>query len=471
MIRFVQILLLLSLMHSNAAHSTCETLQLPFEPYSSTYLPSVNGRLTNIYKDADPMYQSPRPEIAMTPEQLNSWSNLTLMQKLDSLNEYILSKKTNHQEKVHKSHFIKDAPGWWGYCDQWASAALDPEVNAFINSSPDATICGNLVITKGDIKEMFTGFYPARGRHSGTPLLHRLNNAEEWALQDSSGDDLYSAKSFDQDVRSSLKDGQGLVLNTTKAGEVWNFPVFRSERCEEKLAMNPDTVGQLEPCLLESKDRDVNLWLHDLCDTDHLALKRVHDYSLEDKPPDYSANARALATQVQILNSKLQMRKTKPEFAARVAKADEYVSSLEDSMGRARFGSRSLIKDLATADAIQAKDLGLQVFRVKNKITTGVETRAFAANHNVKHEWEPYSYLLVKNSKGEIIASKWETIPNKRPGYATVPFRNERQGWGQPLRDLVEVLDRCREFPEFRTQNLESLKMIHETIQGAAVPM
>lgn len=469
MIRLSQIVLVIALLHSHAANSACETVKLPFQPYTSSYLPRHKGRLTN--PDPDTNVKTPLPIVDLTPEQLKSWNELSLMQKLDSLNRYILSKNTNYQSQIQSSHFGKDDPTWYGYCHQWSNAALDPEINDYIRNTPEATICGNLLISRGEIKEMFTGFYPgSAGPMMGTRIDHKLSDGEEAALADVSHDDVYSASAFDAHIQDSLKDGKGIVMNIAKGGEVWNQPVFQSERCEEPRKMDSHLMGKLQPCLIESKDRDVNRWLLDLCDTDTLTINHIWEHAAKTEGTDMSHNSSALALQLRMLKANLASKKKVSPHMLQAFEASEKASAAENDMKVVRESSRGLIKHLADAGEIHLKDPGLTAVRVVNRVTYAVDTRNFAPSHDEAVPRE-FQYLLFKNAQGKVVASQWEMEPRSRPSFTWLPTKRPKDNWGQPLRDLVEILDRCREFPEFRTQNIESLKLIQETIKGAAVPM
>lgn len=431
------------------AEKKCEEKKLPFEPYSSSYLPRKEGPLTH----ATPKFGDFGSDL--TDIQKDNWDKMSIMEKLDSLNQ-ARGIGSNYQISTTASHHNPNAQFWEGFCDKWSAASLDPAVNSYIEKADAKVICRNVVITKGEIKELFTGFYDYKNSpvgFSGHRFDRELDGHEQELLR--TGQDLYSADSFDMTLNKTIGNAEkprGVVLNVTKALEVWNQPVYKMNRCEYT-EQNAGKLGSLPADTLESPIKEVNDWLMDVAKADRISLMKLYYPST----PDLGDDSKSLVIQLSKLQVQLRNQLNSSKGLDQIQESLDSMPKDLTNYSAVRKGIREAMAAMYVGGAIQLKK-DLSVTRVANTVYYGSEVDY--AEDERSNTSQEYSYYIIKNNNGRVVGSSWETPPEDRPGFAWVPSDRPENRNAQPIKDLIEILDLCKNDPAFNANNVAAIEAI-----------
>lgn len=418
---------------SQPGWAKCETMELPFQPYSSSYLPRADGLLTAKPKN------TLNPPKGLTPEQIKVLNSMSLMEKIDALNAS-LGRHTHYQQSVEEKLHTPGAPRWAGFCDVWSASSLDPEVNEYISNSQKVAVCNNIPITQAEVKEAFTGFYEYQTdtkSFRGYDLKNSLSPTDETLLT-FSGQDVFYGHDLDEVVTKNLKNGQGVVLNVVKTKERWNQPVFKSHRCEDSadktLIEKPLPVRRLD-----SEYSEVSEFLRSINESDSNLL---YQFSTEAYPsPTFEAD-RLFSSLIDLKND------AKPKIKATIDRFVQLEGVDRRDYVRVRKIIAQVIVDLKRTGLVKLKD-GLTLTKVENTIFYGKEV-PFAVDGKLA-DARTYKYGLIKNANGQVVDSFWITAPEERPGSIWVPDRSKTV-YGAPLKDLMFILDLCKEYSNFRVK-------------------
>jgi hypothetical protein len=144
------------------------------------------------------------------------------MEKIDRLNAEVLHKKTNFQASTMKDHYLQGHSPSEGFCTQWTAAALDKSINEFINRIGDLK-CGDVTLSKGEVKELFTRFYLfgtgnlASDLYGGNYPRNFTDDVKAF-LKYSGGLDKMDAALFDQQLTDGIASDQGIGISVVPNG-------------------------------------------------------------------------------------------------------------------------------------------------------------------------------------------------------------------------------------------------------------
>ncbi len=203
-----------------------ESVALPFTAYSSSYLKIQQGPLTQLIGAGSGLPSAAAAVI--DPAVRQTQKTESVMARFDALNAQV-NGITEPLAPTFKgtSHFDPDVESWWGVCQQWSGAALDPKVEQFL-SSTQGVVCRGTVLTQAEIKELITAFYHPveisfKGAHNIDPYTE--NNAVAMGVL---GSNPLSAADFHHMIFDYLRAGRGVVINRMPGPQVWNQPVYKA---------------------------------------------------------------------------------------------------------------------------------------------------------------------------------------------------------------------------------------------------
>ena len=129
--------------------------------YSGSYLPFSDGPLT---EDKN--------------KNSGEKKKMSTAQRLDKASAAYSSNASSVEGYLRDYIYNKTAPDWQGLCDQWSASNNDMEIKKNLMSAKKLKCKGGVVFTKGDIQELFTGFYKSwdidyAGSRDYTPLEER----------------------------------------------------------------------------------------------------------------------------------------------------------------------------------------------------------------------------------------------------------------------------------------------------------
>lgn len=215
-----------------------ETLsaQLSFVPYSSSFLPLHGGYLTH----------------RMNPEEKKS-----TMERFDEARLKILGINDPLYDRVEQTHYLFDADGGAGFCHQWSAASLNIDIERRL-SSTEGISCDEVLITQGELKELFTGLYEV-------PLAEFYGNITRKAevgaiieIKNKIGLDDLPAHIFHQELYDYLNRDQGVVLDIRSNEYTSNQPVFRAVSSVHNLS-SPELMEYIEKIPLKFFKSDSEL--------------------------------------------------------------------------------------------------------------------------------------------------------------------------------------------------------------------
>lgn len=411
---------------SVVATQNCRELSLDFVPYVSSYLPKPQGPLTNLKGNIKSLADLSSPP---TERQLEIFKRTSVMERIDLLNRTVLGKQTQRQAETHASHYKPKQPSWAGYCEFWSAAASNPEINQFLQKTGDLK-CGDVILTKGEIRELVTGFANDKdnGIFGNKSVTER--SLEAHAFRNASGFDDLSADTFDLHLLGNLRQNTALVMDLDPGPEVWNHPIFRARRCEAPVP-NAAAFAQGElaipPRLLSSPNPQVRQFLQGIHEADLLAQK------LQFKEA------------VPLLQRSLKGLTLNPEFAQR-----EGLFLDRDYKHLRKRAAAALDWLRQQGHAILHPDYSLQlvsstvVYRIESDFAMGTVDDK---NDDLTRQ-KTLTYVLVKKAgqeSGPAVDQFWVTEASYRPDSIWLPARTGGiRDQSEVLRDLADAIERCQ---------------------------
>ncbi|HLD98665.1 MAG TPA: hypothetical protein VJB59_00305 [Bdellovibrionota bacterium] len=400
--------------------------RLSFLPYSSSYLPYTGGRLSHVQETA-PTF--PYAEW-IAPNLLAQLRERPTIERMDQARIAVLDANGTKEPlapRISKTHYDPTFPSWAGFCNQWSAAASDPEVNRVIRKT-EGLICGDALLTKGEIKELFTGFYVTKQQEMYGDRYLRKEARERRKWKKLLGFDDLPAHVFHEKLYENLARDQAVILDMESSTEVWNFPVFAAETVFSEFNFDERTP-----------------WTFSWPQISHLPSR-----ILEGKDDE----SRAVLKQLQELDSFLEKALVSNVTGAEVAAAARPFSFL-----KRYFGFSPTVKDLIRKrtqlmDSLVEQDrlrlqTGYQVKKARTQIMFSVES-TFAAPNDFWRK-ETYEYILIELDS-KLIDSAWLTPPRKRPDFMWIPIRAnlkdpflaaEKFAYRDALKDLYDLTLRC----------------------------
>lgn len=396
-----------------------ETSALPFKPYSSSYLPLWKG-------DVLLPPQPNRIDKLLKKEISLNYESQSAIERYDAIRQAKLGQSTKiltdeFRGRVHRP----EAKFWEGHCNQWAAGALDREVNQFI-SSVGGLICDDILISEGELKELFTLFYSdystrllAGERTRYDPSIH-----DRWLRSYLGLDDL-AAQDFHNHLHRYLKREKGLVMEISSDVDVWNQPVFRAKSSgilSSDSLLSLQRIGPLIPAdLLESrelKDRGI-----------------LQEYqSIEKELIDWAKGEVIASSDQESWNaqwkkfSKTVLHRPVPELMLR----------------RAEIFTHFILPSIASGRVSLSK--GVRAEYISTEVDYGTET-PYAAE-GFKFSTRSYSYLLFKKGD-QIIDGRWVDSPEDRPDFLWFPQNRREPSIGRKqvapeVENLFQLAHHCK---------------------------
>lgn len=196
------------------------TLKIDVSPYSGSYLPIKYGPLMKEGDGvADDMVLNGGCDLYNQTVLDNARAHLPTTDKLDRAVENATGSNPGLRTRYEGDGFDSSAPGWWGFCHNWAPASLDPEANLIANMD---LIFGSVPFGRGDLRELITYTWP-RTSLVGGGLIGKRNNGDDKEAADVRLDfvDVYGT------LHGFIGPGKsGVVMDVTAGSEVWNQGFF-----------------------------------------------------------------------------------------------------------------------------------------------------------------------------------------------------------------------------------------------------
>jgi len=396
---------------SGSAFSTVIKNEGPPGWYSGSYLPFSDGPLT---EDKN--------------KNSGEKKKMSTAQRLDKASAAYSSNASSVEGFLRDYIYNKTAPDWQGLCDQWSASNNDIEIKKNLMSAKKLKCKGGVVFTKGDIQELFTGFYKSwdidyAGSRDYTPLEER--ESSYYFSMDQLNSSNFPAHVVHEKVHYYMskkvweEEKVGIVLNVDSGPEVWNQPVISIESEIKELGMKDLAKGSLKvfagqdhinldgeqkkytrtevagfripSSLLKAKKNDKDLRLIEKIEEDY--FERVVEN------PEISVK---------------ELRKGEPKYIGTALKEIAKKNSFSDSKSFVK--ALALVKNetlkRALGNNISLKK-GIKVQFVASKLKYQEETY-YKDTQDVSNT-KYYNYLLFKK-KGEVIGSSWITPLRERPG-------------------------------------------------------
>jgi hypothetical protein len=394
------------------AQVNCKTSSLPFTVHSSSFLPTKSGLTGKVTYNVTGQIPD-----GLDAEALSNWKSMSVLDKLDMLNQLELGKKTQYNrlgknvaQLLYKLYLKANtsAGSWYGRCDFWSSWSIDSFVANYISSLPETMVCKNIPITRAEVKELFTQYYTysnatnyANESVKSTNGAFIFNSKRSYARlsQDQStilnitGIDPFAAHDFDRGIQLNLPYGQGVVVQREKAGQIWNQPVFKSERCESQIDSKLLRADLVPAESLISDDSNVMYFL----ETQAAVYKELKNQVFYDSISAYTSlqPLQVAAAHLSKLNGSTNLQ----EKIANLLNSPVELKSILEAVS-------SLKNALYLDGVIRLRD-DLRVVKVTNTLTYGLESH-YAEGGNF-HGNAKYVYNLIVDQSGQAVNSFWET--------------------------------------------------------------
>lgn len=384
----------LTVTRATARADQSESARLDWIPYSSSYLPFDKGYLTR--------YGGRGMDSQLEP--LMSWrvdSRDSVGERFDLLRSRVLGDSNPLTPFLDSSMYVPTAPSWEGFCHQWAAGALDPQMARILEADHDV-VCQGIYLSQGEIRELVTAFYTARGdEYIGTKSDQPLDPEVVLARSELGTDEL-PAHQFHQMLYRNLRQDRGVVASISPPPQVWNFPVYGVQSVSRDLdaryltEIKPLPAYLFQP--LSGNGQDATL------------LRAYQD--VEKALYSYTVDPRATAARED------EARRAYDGASQLGIGWDQGGDELQ-SLLSLRRGIYQAIEGEVSAGRI-GMDPDYQVRYVSTRIDFGYEA-PYASGEDIERS-EKVAYLLITR-KGETQPrdSLWMTPPQMRPQFMWVP--------------------------------------------------
>ena len=372
-----------------------DSASLPFVPYASSYLQMNAGKLFK--PGSTPVDPAVRTFLAARIFQNAAGSSTS--ERFDLLRRSVLGQADPLTPSLKNTHFQPDAKSWEGQCVQWSAAALDPAIERLLDST-SGIVCGDVMISFGEIKELFTALYSniqatlfcgsktlqRRGSFYGNPVIR--------GARDRYGFDDFAASDFDSRLYEYLKAGKGVILDVDPGPQVWNQPVYAAKSVDTTISFPSGfrSSGLLEraPAYVFEGTSPVALQA--------LAQLRDLDLALD------SRLLRPTEVQVQVLQRRPGDPATRLAPTEETLRADfDQVKALSDQRD---LLARTRLNALVDVGEIRLKP-GMDVSYRSTTVSYSSET-GYADPRRNNSAQQKYDYFLFKKD-GVTVDSVWDT--------------------------------------------------------------
>ena len=352
----------------------------------------------------------------------------TTAKRLDSATAAYSKNSTSIESFLRDYIYSQKAESWQGLCDQWSASNNDMIVKKNLMSAKKLKCKGGVVFTKGDLQELFTGFYKSwdidyAGLRDYTPLEER--ESSYYFSMNQLNRSNFAAHTVHEKIHYYMskkvweEEKVGIVINVDSGPEVWNQPIISltsdiKDFSEKDLAagelkvsagqnhINTDSGQQkntrtevakfrIPSNILRAKKNDEDLRLIEKIEEDY--FKKVYDNP---------------AISVKVL------RKGEPKYIGaaltKIAKKNSFSDTKSLLEALALVKSETLKRALGKNISLKK---GIKVQFVASKLKYQEET--YYKDTDDVSNTKYYNYLLFKN-KGKIMSSSWITPLHERPG-------------------------------------------------------
>ena len=422
-----EFLILLGLLFiSFKSHSITIKNEGPPGWYSGSYLPFSDGPLTQERN-----------------KNKGERKKSTTAKRLDLATSHYGKSKSQLEGFLKDYIYKKDAESWQGLCDQWSASNNDVIIKNYLLSAEKLKCKGGVVLSKGDLQELFTAFYKSwdidyAGERDYTPIEERED--AYYFAKDQLNRSNFPAHILHEKLHHYMnekiwkEEKVGIVLNVDSGPEVWNQPVISIEsnikkltekdiaKGEFKVKAGQDHInlgeGQVKHTRTEveafrlisglksiegNREKSFSILKAKRGDKDLRLIKRIeqHYYEKVYNNPEISVKA---------------LRKGEPKYMNEALKKIVKKTSFKDTKSFLQALAQVKKETLKRAFGKNIKlKKGIKVYLVHSKMKYQEETyyRDTSSVFNVKY----YNYILIEGKgKNNYIGSSWMTPLSERPG-------------------------------------------------------
>ncbi len=423
---------------TEARAQECKRVQLPWHPFTASYLPKYRGYLTEFGGDSNQL-EALGYSNYLEPQQVRLYQSTSVMERIDRAIASVLGENTNFYQYAKTEFYNPDALTWEGYCDRWAAASLNPTVDLFVDSV-ELLVCGDVLLSQMELEEVMSGFYPTEPQEFHGIRVNREMTENDFALLTHSGFDDLQPADFVNRVVENIRDKFGVVMDLKTAFQVWNYPIFGANHCEYAPVsarayyhQNPDRPFTAR--MVFSADSGILAFLKDLNDIERQMVSNLNGVS-------------ELTYLEAMSRIKLKLEDLAPHAGTAVPLIVTALAIPEYPAFRAMV--RQIQQNWIREGKIVFKE-GLTAERVRLDLDYRTE-RSYG--HFVRPQTERYTrqqtfeFLIIRDGSGAIVESFWATPAEQRPDFMWIPRRFEiGVEPGSLTYYLMELLDACVVLP------------------------
>ena len=437
-----------------------ELAALSWLPPSTSYLPLYRGPL--VRQEG----HGPSSEVeSLLAKEIVSGSHLTVADRFDTIRANVLGHTTPVKEQMSKLTYRPEynllSGAWRGYCNRWSAwTSSDGALVKEVSQSSDL-VCGGTFLSVGEIKELITLFYPdspAPGRRpfpnfTGYRYSHPLDSTVLLA-RNHIGTDSLSVSDFDTQLFGQLRSDEGLVMNLSSPGQIWNYPVFRAEARVHPVVVS-DLLGMTP---LPAKVFTANTPnAKALLEAYDLTYQAVDTYTLmfdgkeETDSVDPETRQRTFSP---LLNNNF-IEKTLANRARLIPLVYEHARAL----GIPGYSYRTLnsdpaqglsqLLDILYTDLVGQLDAtnlnfnpAFEIVRKSTKVYYGKESPFASEQTSINFRTRTFDYVLYQSKDKNIKSGgAWSTPSTERPGFIWIAnsYRNSKSANPYANLDALEI--------------------------------
>ncbi len=171
---------------------------------------------------------------------LSKFTSVMTQMKANSPEDSEFLNWLNDRDSGLPSQLVPDATqeSWVGRCDVWSAWSIDPEVRRLLDRSRFGLMCGDVPLSRGELKELFTLFYSRPRSDFEINLIQFFSGGSGESAEEIEDANMALVKlgvwGADSEFHpDSLIDlgiaakaaGQNLIVDLGRGREVWNHPV------------------------------------------------------------------------------------------------------------------------------------------------------------------------------------------------------------------------------------------------------
>ncbi len=347
------------------------------------------------------------------------------------------------------------AQHWEGHCHQWSATSLHPEIASLL-SGTQGILCGGIVLTLGEIKELMTALFPEPNslKHLASGENFNPRNPVERQLRltvdDFLGTSIHANPiDIDRNIREGIRLGYGAIVDKSSSEEVWNQPVYEIETHRRELDLT-DPDAQLSATQAEALFQKIPASLFEAETAserellDHLVL-------LQNKIESWVHKVRRRPQNAQNFLSDILPELTELERSMGLTAADRPPSDRLNEWAQAALERRSQFYSTFLLPRFRRGSVRLKPgWKIEVAETTlhYADEVAFASRENANAELR-YKYLIFTGPDPRYPLYSWITPPSGRidlvrvtaPESLTLPKLDDARS--RALADLLTLIKTC----------------------------